>query len=368
MLFAVSPQAIVLNSFLIAFIIIVFISALAPRLPLWAKTASVLIVVALVFLNFAKQRNADIRKLVPALTEVNGHDSLFDERIGWIEDNVGYDRVLLGEEGILLIDPDADLGYMYRFHHLNSYEPFTQTRWKLFVRSVMGAKEFDKRIERFIFYGIINDDIRDSFLREPRAVGLASLRYVAALGSFDENEMADGWSLVRGGSGAAPEFSIYENRFALPRAYLVNSYQVKPYGKAAVMAVRYRISTRPDSVLLENNAPSFPSAEPPSDPGKVRIKKYGINEVELEVEANESCLVVLTDCFYPGWKAFVDGEERPILRANTLFRAVEVAPGAHTIVFRYRPASLLWGAAISLASLFFIFAGLVVERRRSKTR
>ncbi|UCD55970.1 MAG: YfhO family protein, partial [Candidatus Hydrogenedentota bacterium] len=71
----------------------------------------------------------------------------------------------------------------------------------------------------------------------------------------------------------------------------------------------------------------------------------------------------LTDSYYPGWNAFVDGMRRPVWRANSLFRAVEVPPGVHTLIFRYQPASVRWGIVISLASVVLAAMGLFIERR-----
>ena len=43
--------------------------------------------------------------------------------------------------------------------------------------------------------------------------------------------------------------------------------------------------------------------------------------------------------------------EQPIVRVNGLLRGVYLASGTHTVVWRYRPASLRWGAAITLCAL-----------------
>ncbi|NQU09060.1 MAG: YfhO family protein [Candidatus Abyssubacteria bacterium] len=369
MLHSVGRHMIVLNSFLIFFAVIVLISTFASRLPSWIRKSGACAIAVVVLLNVVPHRTIQVRRPVPALTEIDDVDSLFDERIGWIKDNAGYDRVLMAA-GLLTIN--TDLGYMYQFHHINSYEPFTQTRWKHFVRSILGPEKFDDMTKSHQFYGIINPNIQGSFFKQPRMIGLPSLRYIATrrLLANDKtaDEYQDAWSLIHGGDGEDSKFFVYENRFALPRAYLAKNYFIAHDEEAALDAIRENISKLPYSVVLENGRPSFPSAEFRANPGNVRIKKYGINEVELEVAASEPCLVVLTDCFYPGWKALVDGEERPILRANSLFRAVDVSAGDHTVIFRYRPASLFAGAAISVASIFLILAGLLVERHYAKTR
>ena len=116
-------------------------------------------------------------------------------------------------------------------------------------------------------------------------------------------------------------------------------------------------------MVLEDGRPSFPSAEVPATCGQVRIDDYGINEVTLSVEAEEPALVILTDSYYPGWTAYVDGVQKPIWRANSLFRAVEVPSGKHVLDFKYRPRSFRLGCAISLIFLVAILLGILLERR-----
>ena len=209
-------------------------------------------------------------------------------------------------------------------------------------------------------------------MREPALIGLTSLRYVVGLKNIFKQDSAevfrDGWKLRREDSGQETKFYVYENEYALPRAYLVNSYMVTHSERECLLALKKNIKKMQYSVVLENTAPSFPSADTTVNPGEARIKTYGNNKVELEARSDKSCLLILTDCYYPGWIALVDGEEKPILRANSLFRAVEVPPGDHTIVFRYRPKSLHRGIAISLATLMLILAGLFVQQMRARIR
>jgi hypothetical protein len=71
-----------------------------------------------------------------------------------------------------------------------------------------------------------------------------------------------------------------------------------------------------------------------------RIVDYQRNSVTIEVETDRAGVLVLHDIFYPGWEVTVNGERRPVLRANLLFRGVEVEPGRHRVEFEFRPLSL----------------------------
>jgi hypothetical protein len=102
------------------------------------------------------------------------------------------------------------------------------------------------------------------------------------------------------------------------------------------------------------------SASVPGPPKQVsastRVISYKPEAVEIEAELAAPGYLVLTDAWYPGWEATVDGEPAPIQRADLLFRAVALDAGRHRIVFTFRPVSLRIGAGVSLAGL----VGLIV--------
>ncbi len=86
--------------------------------------------------------------------------------------------------------------------------------------------------------------------------------------------------------------------------------------------------------------------------GQARITSWRPGRIEIAVTAAAPGVLVLHDTYYPGWYAEIDGIEVPILKADTLFRAVEVEAGAHRVVFRYRPLRLsnLIGALVGAVS------------------
>jgi Bacterial membrane protein YfhO len=90
--------------------------------------------------------------------------------------------------------------------------------------------------------------------------------------------------------------------------------------------------------------------DPDPPQGSAKIASYGRNKVIVDVDTDRNSVVVLHDIYYPGWEAYVDGERRPILRANLLFRGIEVPPGRHRVEFRFRPLSVdnLMAAATDL--------------------
>jgi uncharacterized membrane protein YfhO len=64
---------------------------------------------------------------------------------------------------------------------------------------------------------------------------------------------------------------------------------------------------------------------------------YEPDLVTVEAKLPRAGFLVLSDTYFPGWTAAVDGRETPIYRANYTFRAVALPAGAHTVTFSYRP-------------------------------
>jgi uncharacterized membrane protein YfhO len=69
-------------------------------------------------------------------------------------------------------------------------------------------------------------------------------------------------------------------------------------------------------------------------------------------------MLVLSEVYFPAWKAYVDGNSTEVYPANHALRAVRVPAGEHTVEFRYESWSLQLGIAITLATLAVAF-GLV---------
>ncbi|MFH1569115.1 MAG: YfhO family protein, partial [Gemmatimonadota bacterium] len=106
----------------------------------------------------------------------------------------------------------------------------------------------------------------------------------------------------------------------------------------------------------------------PGRPLAARIAAYSDERVEVELPPGAAGFLVLADTHYPGWRARVDGLERPILEANHAFRAVAIGPGDRRVAFDYRPASYRLGLWISGLALAAWATALVASRRRRLAR
>ncbi len=152
-------------------------------------------------------------------------------------------------------------------------------------------------------------------------------------------------------------FAVQRLPTALPRAYAVGQYHLATSARAGLSYMAGGFPMRREVVLEE--APTAPIGPG----GAAQIARYSDEEVAVSLVDSVGGILVLSDTYYPGWRAFVDGVEHPILRANHVFRAVVVPAGTREVVFAYEPNSFRYGLLVSAAAAV-LWLGLAWRSRR----
>ncbi|MEX1021335.1 MAG: YfhO family protein, partial [Litorilinea sp.] len=116
--------------------------------------------------------------------------------------------------------------------------------------------------------------------------------------------------------------------------------------------------------LLQAGGASDGVSDSPGD--GVTLLTYAAEAVTLHVQTAQPAALVLSDVYYPGWRAWIDATETPVYRANHLFRAIVVPPGEHTVTFRFEPDTFYGGLWWSGLGLVLIVALLGLRGAVSK--
>ena len=118
-----------------------------------------------------------------------------------------------------------------------------------------------------------------------------------------------------------------------------------------------------ETVLLEGNAPLIsPSGERPEagqPPGEATITSYRPDEILIRTHSREPAYLFLSEAFYPGWKAYVDGRPVRIFRGNYLFRVIELPRGSHEVRYVFDPVSVKVGAGMTLLTILVLAIALI---------
>jgi hypothetical protein len=154
------------------------------------------------------------------------------------------------------------------------------------------------------------------------------------------------------------EVKIYENLDALPRAFFVPGHIVAANSDQLLEELSADGFDPSAIVILEEEPAGLaPSSETASMESYVEVVDYTSNRVVVQAALSAPGFVVLSDLYYEGWKAFVDGTEHKVLRADHILRAVQLEAGEHRIEFVFDPLSFKVGSAVTLATL--LLAGVV---------
>ncbi len=159
--------------------------------------------------------------------------------------------------------------------------------------------------------------------------------------------------------------NVYENLLALPRATLVDQYEVVTPARAILDSVGAGATDPARITFLEKD----PGVELGSaEGGAAVISRYGLNDVIVDVDTPGQSILRLADAWYPDWTATVDGKAVPVLKADYLLRAVVVPPGKHRVEFHFSAGSVRSGFILSLVSLTLAIGILVGGYWRGRRR
>jgi hypothetical protein len=287
------------------------------------------------------------------------------------EENRVYSRVnLFADETIIPVRVDApDLSAAFGLRDVAGYEPLTLTRYS----RALADGYADITLPR-------PDPPPDPsiFGERSHVLDLLNATYVAVLPAANDGGArvllrpdsqppvpvsTARWEPVYDADGLV----VVRNRNALPRAWLVAEAESVD-GEQALRRIRGGGAFNPRRTALLEDAPgelpSLPGGELMSGSAS-RVAAYEPNRIIVETDAPTPTVLVLSEIFYPGWEATVDGRAERIRLTDFLLRGVALPAGRHRVEMRYAAPQARNGAFVSALTLAAL-AGLCLASRRRR--
>ena len=151
----------------------------------------------------------------------------------------------------------------------------------------------------------------------------------------------------------------------LPRARMVYQYQVAASDSDALKTARDGEFDYRDVAILEHD-PGFPSRPSDSVRNEVAITRREADRMELQVQTGDSGILVVSEVYYPAWKALVDGRPAEIYPVDYVLRGITLPAGSHRVETYFDGSRVRWGMLISLLTLV-ITVGLIFTLRRGSS-
>lgn len=206
---------------------------------------------------------------------------------------------------------------VYQIPEVTGYDNLLSQRYADFFREVIG----DAKIA-------LNGPIYCAMPNRLHLLGMLNVKYIIGPSAPSFEDMT-GLELIYD-----EEVKIYRNKHFLPRAFAVHGSKVLQ-GKERILAELKDPQFDPREYVILEEGQSRPVSQSHSE---VTILWSGVDEIELAVEMEDEGFVVLSNQYYPGWRAYVDGKEERIYRADYILMAVPLSKGNHEVKFVYEPA------------------------------
>ncbi len=152
-----------------------------------------------------------------------------------------------------------------------------------------------------------------------------------------------------------------------PRAYVVHQIEVIEKDEKVLERMR-EPEFDPQRVAILPHSPDLTLPSQVEGESSVVILERQPERIVLEVDLAADGLLVLSEIYYPGWRAYADGEEVPIYRADHVLRAVLLRAGHHRVEMVFNPLWPKVGLAVSGVTLFLTIGliGIAIARHKTK--
>jgi hypothetical protein len=163
--------------------------------------------------------------------------------------------------------------------------------------------------------------------------------------------------------------AVVVNRRALPRAWLVSEVLSVSAADALRMIRGEAEELDPArSALLEvpeRELPVVGAAAFPTD--SAAVKRSADGEIAIDTNARASSFLVVSESYFPGWRALVDGSPAKVYQTDYILMGVAVPAGTHHVELRYTAPGATFGAMMSLATIGGMLGLAVYARRRQRS-
>lgn len=222
----------------------------------------------------------------------------------------------------------AEVGVYYGIPLVEGYDPLYIGKYGNFLRSANNGElvKAERSVAKIERRGTYTDRALDllgvSLVYQP----IADTNQGWAYPVWDKE---DRYSLIY----KDDKFELYKNNMAMPRTALFYDLEVIQDGKDIIKRLYNNDFDFRKKIILEEKI----NTDITEGTGSARIVMYTPNKIKIEVNTSSFAFLFLSDNYYPGWRAKVNGKEEKIYRADYTFRAVLVPKGNSVVELQYNP-------------------------------
>jgi hypothetical protein len=161
---------------------------------------------------------------------------------------------------------------------------------------------------------------------------------------------------------------VYENPYVFPRAWIVHDVDPAMSGDEMKILNDYEVDGH-DVAYVHGDIPAISPLPADAPVDTVMVTDYQPERITLTTSSGADGLLVLSEVYAKGWKAYVDGKEVEILRTDHALRGIPLSAGSHEVVVKYELTSLrigMWSTTLSGIGIVALWIWAGIDRRRHR--
>ena len=198
------------------------------------------------------------------------------------------------------------------------------------------------------------------YIHTSDALNLTNVKYVIVKRGYMLSNFTNDFQPITEFNG----FILYKNLSAFDRAFMIYNYAVADGQQQALDLLHsYSGQLNKIAIVFRKDIQGLPVTANTQGTYKIDFLKYTPGYIKLTCTTSQPGLFFISDTYFPGWHARVDGKETKIIRTDYAFQGLWLTQGTHTIELNYDPASFKYGALLSIIGILSLIGFYCVAFR-----
>ncbi len=202
-----------------------------------------------------------------------------------------------------------------------------------------------------------------SYMEASDILNLTNVKYVIVKSDYNLSNLTNVFQPMAEYNG----FILYKNLSAFNRAFMIYNYAVADGQQRALDLLHlYSGQLNTTAIVFRKDAQAMPPTASTQGTYKINFIKYTPGYIKMTCNTSQPGLFFISDTYFPGWHARVDGKRAKVIRTDYAFQGLWLTQGSHTIKLYYAPSSFKYGALLSILGILSLIGFYFIAFRKKK--
>ena len=203
------------------------------------------------------------------------------------------------------------------------------------------------------------------YIRQSDALNLTNVKYIIVKSGYDLSKFTNIFQPIAEYNG----FTLYKNLSAFNRAFMVYNYAIANGDQQALDLLHaYSGQLNHVAIVFKKDMQGMPLAATTQGTYTIAFIKYTPGYIKMSCNTSQPGLFFISDTYFPGWHARVDGKKTKIIRTDYAFQGLWLTQGTHIIELNYAPASFKYGVLLTIIGILSLIGFYFIAFRKKELR